>query len=60
MAQLVKNPTAAALVEVQGSIPSLLQWVKGSSVAAAVVLGFNLWPGNFVQYAMGTGIKEIK
>ena len=39
MAQWVKNPTAVAWVtaEVSGSIPSLLQWVKGSGIATAAM-----------------------
>ena len=38
MVQWIKNPPAAAWVakEVQLSIPSLVQWVKGSGIAATV------------------------
>ena len=38
MAQWVKNPTASGsgLCGVTGLIPSLVQWVKGSGVAAGL------------------------
>ena len=39
MVQWVKNPTSEAWVAARGmgSIPNPMQWVKGSSVAAAAV-----------------------
>ena len=50
MVQWVKNPIAVAWVatEVQVRSPSLVQWVKGYTVAAVLLqLRFSLWPSNF-------------
>ena len=53
MAQWVKNPTGCW--EVSGLIPGLVQWVKGSSVAAAVAVIQS--PARELLYAVGAAIK---
>ena len=60
MVQGVKNLTA--VTQVMGSIPSLLQWVKGSGIAAAVAwvtaaaqIQSLAWE---IPYAAGAAIKK--
>ena len=57
MAQWVKNPTAAAQVTCRGSIPCLVQWVKGSGVAAVTRIQFL---AQELLYATGVAIKNKK
>ena len=62
MAQWVKNPIVAAwdTVEMQVQL-GLVQWVKGSSIAAAVV--FNSQIRSLAQelpYSVGAAIKKKK
>ena len=55
-AQLVKNPTSVAWVA--GSIPSPVQWIKGSRIAAAVTQIQSL--AQELPYAMGAEIEKKK
>ena len=65
MAQRVKNPTAAAWsLQRCGLHPHLVQWIKGSSIAAAVaevvtVVRIPSLAQEF-PYALGTAIKGKK
>ena len=60
--QWVKNPAAAEdQCRGEGSIPSPVQWVKGSDIAPAVAQVINVtWIQSLAQelpYAMGAAVK---
>lgn len=61
--QWIKNLTAVAWVAAEAqapSPPSSMQWVKGSSFAAAAAAGWDSIPGPELPYAPGGSIKKKK